>query len=101
MKTAKKKRIRRKKKKFTFERFVKTLFVFAAAFFIGTKFFVYSYNITLSNQDQTLTKKMNKEQEQVDQLTSEVNILQEKSRVLGLLDEKVTDNQKNIYVIDD
>lgn len=51
-------------------------------------------------RDQELSKKLSQTQQQVDQLTSQVNSLEEKSRVLGLLNDKVAENQKNVYIID-
>ena len=43
---------------------------------------------------------MNQTQQEVDQLNTDINNLQEKSRVLGMLDDDVADNQKNVYIID-
>lgn len=93
-------RRKRRKKQFHFDTAVRVLFVLAFIFYLGTKIGLHSYNITLSIQDQKMTKVMDAQQEKVDKLTSDVNILQEKSRVLGLLDDKVADNQKNVYIID-
>lgn len=90
----------KRKKQIRLDRAIKILFAFAIVFYCSTKIGLYSYNITLSVQDQKLTKVMNAQQKKVDKLTSDVNILQEKSRVLGLLDDKVADNQKNVYIID-
>lgn len=91
---------RKRRRQFRMDAAVRVLFVLAFIFYLGTKIGLHSYNITLSIQDQKMTKVMDAQQEKVDKLTSDVNILQEKSRVLGLLDDKVADNQKNVYIID-
>ena len=88
------------KRKLTPEKMVIRLFVFALVFYCATKIGLNSYNITLSVQEQALTRTMNQTQQEVDQLNTDINNLQEKSRVLGMLDDDVADNQKNVYIID-
>lgn len=99
VRSTKKRNINKKKKKLALGTCVRIFFGFTFFFYIFSVTYISSSNITLSVEEQKETAKLNKKQKQVDQLTSEVNILQEKSRVLGLLDDKVTDNQNNIYVI--
>lgn len=55
--------------------------------------------MSLATQDQILSQKVTKQEKKVEQLTSDVNTLQDKTRVLGILDD-VADNQKNVYIID-
>lgn len=95
------KNTKKKKKRFTLDTCVRVVFGLSLLFYVFSVIYINSNNITLSVEEQKETAKLNKKQKQVDQLTSEVNILQEKSRVLGLLDDKVTDNQNNIYVINE
>mgnify|MGYP000121223198 FL=1 len=56
--------------------------------------------MSLATQDQILSQKVTKQEKKVEQLTSDVNTLQDKTRVLGILDDDVADNQKNVYIID-
>lgn len=56
--------------------------------------------MNLSEQDKELSQKVSQQEKKVDRLSSEVNSLQEKSRVLGILDDDVAENRKNVYIID-
>ena len=58
-----------------------------------------SYNITLSVEDQKLAAEVEEKQQQIDELQSEVNNLEDKTRVLGMLGDEVKDNQDNVYII--
>lgn len=91
---------RPKKRKATPERMIVHLFVLSVLFYCAMKIGLNSQNITLSIEEQRLAREMTRQQQQVEQLASEVNQLEEKTRVLGLLDESVADNQKNVYIID-
>ncbi len=90
----------KEKRNMTPERMIRILFVFAVMFYCTMKIGLNSRNITLSVEEQKLAREMTKQQQQVELLASEVNQLEEKTRVLGLLDESVADNQKNVYIID-
>ena len=96
---SRKKRIK-KRSRFSRDSKVIAFFVLAMVFYILFKTVICSQNVTLSMRDQELSKKLSQTQQQVDQLTSQVNSLEEKSRVLGLLNDKVAENQKNVYIID-
>lgn len=75
-------------------------FILASVFYCFTKIGLNSYNITLSVQDQTLASEVKEKEEAIDELEAEVNNLQDKTRVLGMLEGDVKDNQNNIYIID-
>ena len=51
-------------------------------------------------EDQNLAAEVNETQKQIDELQAEVNNLQDKTRVLGMLGNDVKDNQDNVYIID-
>ena len=88
------------KKNINLEKVIRILFVFSIFFYCTMKIGLNSRNITLSVEEQRLAREMNQNQQEVEQLTTEVSQLEEKTRVLGLLDESVADNQKNVYIID-
>ena len=46
-----------------------------------------------------LVQKYMEKQQQIDELQSEVNNLEDKTRVLGMLGDEVKDNQDNVYII--
>lgn len=78
---------------------VTAVFVMAVAFYFGCRIFVYSINVSLSVQDQKIANEVAEKESQISKLQTEVNSLQEKNRVLGMLDNEVKDNQNNIYII--
>ena len=77
------------------------VFVLSLAFFVSTKIGLKSYNITLQMQEQKLAAEVNHKQEAVSDLETEVNNLQNKTRLLGMLDSSVKDNQNNIYIMEE
>ena len=76
------------------------LFVISAAFFFGTRVGLKSYNIMLQMKEQEFAAQVNEKQELVSELENEVNNLQNKTRLLGMLDSSVKDNQNNIYIME-
>lgn len=99
----KKKNSTKKKKKrraLNYQRILFIICIFAGLFYCGTKIGLSAYNIALSTQDQALSEKVTKQEKKVEQLTADINSLQDKSRVMGILDNDVADNQKNVYIIE-
>ena len=80
---------------------VLALFIVSMAFYFVSKTYVNSMNINLSVEDEKLSNEISQKQESIDELQNEVNTLQEKGRLLGMLDNQVSDNENNIYVMDD
>ncbi len=74
--------------------------IFAGFFYCGIKIGLNAYNIALATENQALSEKVSKQEKKVEQLTSDINTLQDKTRVLGILDDDVADNQKNVYIIE-
>ena len=58
-------------------------------------------NLSLSVQESELTSEISQKEQTVEELQNEVNTLQEKGRLLGMLDNEVSDNENNIYVMND
>ena len=54
----------------------------------------------LQMKEQELAAQVNEKQELVSELENEVNNLQNKTRLLGMLDSFVKDNQNNIYIME-
>ena len=80
---------------------VLTLFVLSLVFYIASKTYVSSMNLSLSVQESELTSEIAQKEQTVEELQNEVNTLQEKGRLLGMLDNEVSDNENNIYVMND
>lgn len=80
---------------------VLTLFVLSLVFYFVSKTYVSSMNLSLSVQESELTSEIAQKEQTVEELQNEVNTLQEKGRLLGMLDNEVSDNENNIYVIND
>lgn len=80
---------------------VSTLLALSTVFYCVSKTCVNSWNISLSMEEDQLSQEIAKKEQTVEELQNEVNTLQEKGRLLGMLDNQVSDNENNIYVMDD
>lgn len=80
---------------------VLTLFVLSLVIYFASKTYVSSMNLSLSVQESELTSEIAQKEQTVEELQNEVNTLQEKGRLLGMLDNEVSDNENNIYVMND
>lgn len=80
---------------------VLTLFVLSAVFYFASKTYVNSMNISLSVEESQLSDEIAQKEQTVEELQNEVNTLQEKGRLLGMLDNQVSDHENNIYVMND
>lgn len=80
---------------------VLTLLVLSVVFYCVSKTCVNSWNISLSMEEDQLSQEIAKKEQTVEELQNEVNTLQERGRLLGMLDNQVSDNENNIYVMDD
>ena len=58
-------------------------------------------NISLSVEESQLSDEIAQKEQTVEELQNEVNTLQEKGRLLGMLDNQVSDHENNIYVMSD
>lgn len=80
---------------------VLALFVLSAVFYFVSKTYVNSMNISLSVEESQLSDEIAQKEQTVEELQNEVNTLQEKGRLLGMLDNQVSDHENNIYVMND
>ena len=80
---------------------VLTLFVLSAVFYFVSKTCVNSMNISLSVEESQLSDEIAQKEQTVEELQNEVKTLQEKGRLLGMLDNQVSDHENNIYVMND
>ena len=69
--------------------------------YFASKTYVSSVNLSLSVQESELSSEIAQKEQTVEELQNEVNTLQEKGRLLGMLDNEVSDNENNIYVMSD
>lgn len=83
------------------ERLIFCVFIFSMIFYCGTKILLNSYNITLAAENQDLENDISSKKEEISTLQDDIEKLEEKSRLLGLLDGQVAESQYNIYVIED
>jgi predicted RNase H-like nuclease (RuvC/YqgF family) len=58
-------------------------------------------NMSLSVEESQLSDEIAQKEQTVEELQNEVNTLQEKGRLLGMLDNQVSDHENNIYVMND
>lgn len=101
----KKARSEKKEKTARDRRVNQRLLIFALACCAGgmvvfSRTIVRSASTTLSVQNQKLEEDLAARSAAIEQLKGEISQLQEKSRVLGMLDGQVTDDQDNVYYYD-
>lgn len=83
------------------ERLIFCVFLLSIVFYCGTKILLNSYNITLAAENQALETDIAAKRDNISTLQQDIEKLEEKSRLLGLLDGQVAESQYNIYVIED
>lgn len=64
---------------------------------LTTRLFVRQMSTTKSVENQTLVSQINEKNTAISDLQTEIAQLEEKSRVLGMLEGQVSDNQANVY----
>lgn len=74
-------------------------FCLSALFYFYSKTGLNSYNITLSVEEQNLASEVNEIQDEVQGLKTDISTLQDKTRMLGLVDDDMKENQDNVHVI--
>lgn len=95
-------RLIKRKKRIRVEGVILLVFLLSMLLYSITKIGLASYNITLSNQRQSTGAEVEKAQDAINVLQSEVNELQERSRVLAMAEKDgIQTNQNNIYVVED
>ncbi|MFR7638520.1 MAG: hypothetical protein ACLUYS_02525 [Allobaculum sp.] len=64
---------------------------------LTTRLFVRQMSTTKSVENQALVSQINEKNTAISDLQTEIAQLEEKSRVLGMLEGQVSDNQANVY----
>ncbi len=77
------------------------IFTLCLGYFLVAKLVLQSYSNSLAVQNQTLTNEIEQRSTAIDALKSEITELQEKGRVLGMLEGQVYDNKNNVYYYGD
>ena len=94
-------RLIKRKRTIRVEGLLFVLFIASLGIYALTKVCLASYNIVLSNEQQMSAAEVSSLQDSVNVLKSEINELQERSRVLAMVEEDGIDtNQENVYVVD-
>ena len=77
------------------------VFLLCLGIFTLAKTGLASYNIVLSNEQQSIAADMEEQRDAVRLLQADVNELQERSRVLAAVEKDgIKSNQENVYVVD-
>lgn len=82
-------------------KFLFSLFLICGGMFLFTRLGLNSYNIELSQANRALTNEIEAARNSIDQLQIEINILQEKTQILESLDNQLSTNYGNIFVIEE
>lgn len=84
--------------KVSLEKVSVTLFVIAVGFYLGSRIFVYSYNVKLSQEDQQLSYRVSETRQDIQKLEAEITEMQSKQKVLAAHQE-LGDKKENIFFI--
>lgn len=88
---------KKKRKIFTFQRILYSLLLISGIGYVGVRLLLRSYSDNLAKMNQELTSDISTYSANVDELKDEIYQLQEKSRVLGMLEGQVSENSNNVY----
>ena len=78
------------------------MLIVSAGLYALSKICLNYYNIVLSNEQQQTAAQLSEVQNSVNVLKADVNELQDRSRVLAMVEEDgINTNQENIYVVGD
>ncbi len=78
-----------------------SIFLISAACFLGSKLFLHSASSALALENQTITEELSEHTAAIEQLKGDITQLQDKNRVLGMLEGQVSDNEGNVYYYQD
>ena len=81
------------------EKLLLLAFCLSCVFYCSSKIGLNSYNITLSVEDQRLASELAETQDEVHTLKTDISSIQDKNKMLGIVEDELTENQDNIYVI--
>lgn len=78
-------------------RLITVIFCITAILYLGCRFFLRTENTRLSVENQKAENTIETISGNIEVLENEISSLQEKSRVIGILDGQVSENQDNVY----
>ncbi len=94
-------RLIKRRRRIRIEGVLVLVLMISAGLYALSKICLASYNIVLSNERQQTAAQLSDVQNSVNVLKADVNELQERSRVLAMVeDDGINTNQENIYVVD-
>lgn len=94
-------RLIKRRRKLRVEGVLVLVLMLSAGLYAMSKICLASYNIVLSNERQQTAAKLSEVQNSVDVLKADVNEMQDRNRVLAMVEEDgINTNQENVYVVD-
>lgn len=94
-------RLIKRRRKLRIEGVLVLVLMLSAGLYAMSKICLASYNIVLSNERQQTAAKLSEVQNSVDVLKADVNEMQDRNRVLAMVEEDgINTNQENVYVVD-
>ncbi|MGM9961341.1 MAG: hypothetical protein ACI32F_08590 [Allobaculum sp.] len=93
-------RRKKKRKLFSVQHVLYSLLFLSVLGYFGVRVLLRSYSDNLAKTNQELTTDIATYSANVDELKDEIYQLQEKSRVLGMLEGQVSENSNNVYYYD-
>lgn len=95
-------RLVKRKRRLKIEGFATLFLTFAVVLFLLSTFALKSFNITLSQQSQDLATQQTELQQAVNNVKAEVEVLQNRDRVLAIAGEDgIKSNQNNVTIMSD
>lgn len=93
-------RLIKRRRRIRIEGVLVLVLMLSAGLYAMSKICLASYNIVLSNERQQTAAKLSEVQNSVDVLKADVNELQDRNRVLAMVEEDgINTNQENVYVV--
>lgn len=95
-------RLIKRRRRLRIEGMLVLMLIVSTGLYALSKICLNSYNIVLSNEQQQTAAQLSEVQNSVNVLKADVNELQDRSRVLDMVEEDgINTNQENIYVVGD
>ncbi|MFR9118682.1 MAG: cell division protein FtsL [Merdibacter sp.] len=95
-------RLIKRRRRLRMEGVLVLMLIVSTGLYALSKICLNSYNIVLSNEQQQTAAQLSEVQNSVNVLKADVNELQDRSRVLAMVEEDgINTNQENIYVVGD
>lgn len=97
MRTNSKKQRQARRRRFRTSKVIAAICLGSALFYFGTTLILRSYSNSLSVTNQQLANDIEQRSAAIEELKSEIATLQEKNRVLGMLEGQVSEDSNNVY----